>query len=83
MALVYLARYFVLPYRNTPFSLSDEFVRMYGISRRERDIVEMMAKGISNAAIAEKLFISTITVKNHIYHIYQKTGAGTRSSSSI
>ena len=35
----------------------------------------MMARGFSNGAIAEKLFISTVTVKNHIYHIYQKTGA--------
>jgi DNA-binding CsgD family transcriptional regulator len=75
MALVYLARYFVLPSRNMEFNLLEDFVRKYGISHRERDIIEMMAKGISNSAIAEKLFISTLTVKNHVYHIYQKTGA--------
>ena len=38
----------------------------------------MMARGFSNNAIAEKLFISTLTVKNHVYHIYQKTGAGNK-----
>ena len=75
MALVYLARYFVLPSRNTELNLLEDFVRKYGISHREKDIIEMMSKGISNSAIAEKLFISTLTVKNHIYHIYQKTGA--------
>ena len=34
----------------------------------------MMIKGHSNRLIGEKLFISASTVKNHIYHIYQKTG---------
>ena len=50
-------------------------MRSHGISHRESDIIEMMARGFSNSAIAEKLFISTLTVKNHVYHIYQKTGA--------
>ena len=46
-----------------------------GSRTARRDIIEMMARGFSNSAIAEKLFISTLTVKNHVYHIYQKTGA--------
>ncbi|MGO9310469.1 MAG: LuxR C-terminal-related transcriptional regulator [Spirochaetia bacterium] len=72
VALIYLARYFILPSRDTAISLLDDFVRKYGISNREREIIEMMAKGISNSAIAQNLFISTLTVKNHVY---QKTGA--------
>jgi DNA-binding CsgD family transcriptional regulator len=75
MALVYLSRYFFLPSRSATFNLSEDFVRSHGISHRESDIIEMMARGFSNSAIAEKLFISTLTVKNHVYHIYQKTGA--------
>ena len=75
MALLYLSRYFLQPSRSSKFNLSDDFVRRYGISHRESDIIEMMARGFSNSAIAEKLFISTLTVKNHVYHIYQKTGA--------
>ena len=35
----------------------------------------MMEKGYSNRKLAEALFISAQTVKNHVYHIYQKTGA--------
>jgi DNA-binding CsgD family transcriptional regulator len=75
MALLYLSRYFFLPSRSATFNLPDDFIRKYGISHREGDIIEMMARGFSNSAIAEKLFISTLTVKNHVYHIYQKTGA--------
>ena len=78
MALVYFARYYVLPSRSTAFNLPEDFVRRYGISHRESDIIEMMARGFSNSTIAEKLFISTLTVKNHVYHIYQKTGAGNK-----
>jgi DNA-binding CsgD family transcriptional regulator len=78
MALFYFARYFMLPSRSTTFDLPEEFVRRFGISHRESDIIEMMARGFSNSAIAEKLYISTLTVKNHVYHIYQKTGAGNK-----
>jgi DNA-binding CsgD family transcriptional regulator len=78
MALVYLVRYFAEPVRAPSFSLPEDFLRKYGISHREGDIIEMMAQGFSNSAIAEKLFISTLTVKNHVYHIYQKTGAGNK-----
>jgi DNA-binding CsgD family transcriptional regulator len=78
MALLYLSRYFFLPSRSGTFNLSDDFIRKYGISNREGDIIGMMARGFSNSAIAEKLFISTLTVKNHVYHIYQKTGAGNK-----
>jgi len=33
-----------------------------------------MERGYSNSKLADALFISTRTVKNHVYHIYQKTG---------
>jgi DNA-binding CsgD family transcriptional regulator len=56
------------------FALSESFIQRYKISPREREIVSMMAHGYNNQKIGESLFISTMTVKNHIYHIYQKTG---------
>jgi DNA-binding CsgD family transcriptional regulator len=77
-ALVLLARYFAEPTKNPVVDLPVEFVRRFGISHREKEIIEMMAQGFSNGAIAEKLFISTVTVKNHVYHIYQKTGVGNK-----
>ena len=78
LAIFYISRFFAEQGRSAAFDLSEEFVRRFGISHRERDIIEMMAKGFSNNAIAEKLYISTLTVKNHVYHIYQKTGAGNK-----
>ena len=58
-----------------PFSpLPDEIVKQYGISPREGEIIIMLVQGYTNRLIGEKLFISARTVKNHIYHIYQKTG---------
>lgn len=78
IAMLYISRFFSERGPGVEFALPDEFVRRFGISPRERDIIEMMAKGFSNNAIAEKLYISTLTVKNHVYHIYQKTGAGNK-----
>ncbi len=42
------------------------------ISCREREVLEEVAKGMNNQAIAEKLFISEKTVKNHITNILEK-----------
>jgi len=56
-------------------TVSESFVQRYGISPREKEIIELIVNGHSNRMIAERLFISAMTVKNHIYHIYQKTGA--------
>ncbi len=53
--------------------LPDQFVERYSISPRECEIISMIVQGYSNRMIGEKLYISAMTVKNHIYHIYQKT----------
>jgi DNA-binding CsgD family transcriptional regulator len=47
-------------------------------STRERDIIEKLLKGKSNKEIEQELFISSHTVKNHIYHIFQKSGIKSR-----
>jgi DNA-binding CsgD family transcriptional regulator len=47
----------------------------YGISQREMEVLDLKLKGWERQAIADKLFISKFTVKNHITHIYEKTGA--------
>lgn len=48
------------------------------LSRREFEILEQVLGGRSNDEIARVLGISHHTVKNHIYHIFQKTGASNR-----
>jgi DNA-binding CsgD family transcriptional regulator len=47
----------------------------FGFSQREKEVQELRLKGFDRQAIADKLFISKNTVKNHITHIYEKTGA--------
>ena len=49
-----------------------------GISHREREIVACVAKGFKNKQIAEKLFISEQTVKNHLHNIFDKHGVSDR-----
>ncbi len=49
------------------------------LTAREAGIMELIARGRSNPAIAEELFISEKTVKNHVRHIYDKLGAANRS----
>lgn len=48
------------------------------LSAREGEVCLLLAEGLSNQDIAERLFISPGTVKNHIYNIYDKTGARNR-----
>ena len=42
-------------------------------SKRESDIIKLIGNGLSNAEIAEKLFISTLTVKKHRNNILSKS----------
>ncbi|MDA8426084.1 MAG: helix-turn-helix transcriptional regulator [Treponema sp.] len=48
------------------------------LTLREREVLVELLGGGSNAEIADRLGISPNTVKNHIYSIFQKTGAGSR-----
>jgi len=48
------------------------------ISRREREIVALVAQGFRNREIAEKLFITEQTVKNHMHNIFEKVGVEDR-----
>jgi DNA-binding NarL/FixJ family response regulator len=44
----------------------------FGLTDREREIMELVARGRSNSDIAGQLYLSPKTVKNHINHIYAK-----------
>jgi ATP/maltotriose-dependent transcriptional regulator MalT len=48
------------------------------LSRREREVYELLVQGRSNREIARTLFISESTVKVHVRHIYEKFGVRTR-----
>jgi DNA-binding NarL/FixJ family response regulator len=48
------------------------------LSHREREIVALVAQGFKNKEMAEKLFISEQTVKNHLHNIFDKLGVSDR-----
>jgi DNA-binding CsgD family transcriptional regulator len=50
----------------------------YGITPREREIIELICAGRTNQEIADKLFISVATVKDHNYNIFRKTSVRNR-----
>jgi DNA-binding CsgD family transcriptional regulator len=51
-----------------------------GLTRREREILDLVADGHANAEIAARLWLSTGTVRIHLQHIYEKLGVGNRTA---
>ena len=67
------------------FATSDEHGRksgtdhvFQGLSSREQQVVEMVAAGLANDEISQKLGITVSTVKQHIKNIYRRTGVKSR-----
>jgi DNA-binding NarL/FixJ family response regulator len=51
-----------------------------GLTRREAEILSMMARGMANPDIASELYLSAHTVKSHINRIFAKTGSSDRAA---
>lgn len=64
---------------SNPNQACDISICRYGLSRREAEACRMLVKGLSNRAIAEKLFISEFTVKDHVKSIMGKLQVSHRS----
>ncbi len=54
-----------------------------GLTRREREILRLVGRGLSNAAIGEALCLSTHTVKSHMHNLLRKTGAANRAEAAL
>lgn len=50
------------------------------LTRREREVVQLMADGHSNRAIAGSLYLSEATIKTHLVRIYRKLGVDNRAA---
>ena len=58
--------------RNEKFVLDTSLVSQLGLSKRELEILSLLAQGHSNQEIAAKLFVSLSTVKTHIQNLFEK-----------
>lgn len=68
-----------VPAADEPFSVNEEQLKQLGITKRELEILELIAQGMSNREIAEKLFVSENTVKTHSSHLLDKLSAKRRT----
>ena len=69
-------RQFSSPIESTPMGGRDR--DRSPLSQREREIVVLVAQGFKNKEMAEKMFISEQTVKNHLHNIFDKLGVSDR-----
>jgi DNA-binding NarL/FixJ family response regulator len=51
----------------------------FGLTAREVEVLQLMAEGFSNPAIADALFISRRTAQTHVQHIFVKLGVNSRA----
>jgi len=62
-----------------PFVVNEAKLRDLGITKRELEILELIATGMSNREIAAKLFVSENTVKTHSSRLFDKLSAKRRT----
>ena len=61
---------------------SQRRLESFGLTRREIEILHLVAQGKTNKEIAADLYISPLTVRTHLEHLYQKLGVGSRTEAA-
>jgi two-component system, NarL family, response regulator LiaR len=69
---VYVNRNENLPDRQAGFALNTSLISQLELSKRELEILGLLAQGHSNQEIAAKLFVSLSTVKTHLQNLFEK-----------
>jgi len=54
-----------------------------GLTAREVEVLILLARGLSNKQVAERLVITPKTAGNHVEHIYAKIGASSRAAAAM
>jgi pimeloyl-ACP methyl ester carboxylesterase/DNA-binding CsgD family transcriptional regulator len=73
----------VLDFMGVGGDAEDEDPAFAALSRREREILALIADGLGNARIAEHLSISEKTVRNHVSNIFDKLGVWSRAQAIV
>ena len=81
LALGHAARLKGLEAASTPATA--EVDEPWGLSRREREVLELLVDGRSNREIGDVLFISNKTVSVHVTHIMDKLGVSRRTEAAM
>lgn len=63
----------------TSFQQTENKVELQKLSQREKEILDLLAKGFRYKEIADQLFLSTATVRTHIRNIYEKLQVNSRT----
>lgn len=58
--------------KDIDFIINEEVMNELGISKRELEVLQLMADGLSNQEIAERLFVSLNTIKTHSSKVFEK-----------
>jgi len=64
---------------NQPFTVNEDNVRSLGVTKRELEILDLIARGMSNREIANQLFVSENTIKTHSSRLFDKLSAKRRT----
>ena len=59
--------------------LRRESIERFGLTYREAEILHLVAQGYTNKEVAARLYVSPLTVRTHLEHIYEKLGVGNRT----
>jgi NarL family two-component system response regulator LiaR len=65
------------------FTLNEDLLKKWNISKREYEILELMSQGYSNQQIADKAFISLSTVKTHTSNLFVKLDVSRRTQAVV
>jgi DNA-binding NarL/FixJ family response regulator len=64
-------------------STSHEDHSILKLSSREKEVLSLVAAGMTNREIGHALFISPVTVKVHVRHIFEKLGVKSRTAAAL
>ena len=57
---------------NADFKFNEQEMTKLGLSKRELEVLQLMAEGLSNQEISERLFVSVSTIKTHTSRLFEK-----------
>jgi DNA-binding NarL/FixJ family response regulator len=66
-----------------PAAPSEDQARFGTLSNREREILVLLAQGLSNAEISTRLWITEGTVKTHLHRVFTKLGCDNRVQAAM